>query len=230
MSDCRVFCIHIPALHKPYNYKQKCLIVKTFASTFLFSTHPTVINRKVWLIVASFASTFLFFTDPTVINRKVWLSYLSNTWKVQKNAIYWDKTQPAHFRSNPLCQAANQHLNKLNGEKQRKLRWKANPLIFFGWTMSFSCPVLVISAIKVHACLSGHWRRRHPWDRNRTTKQKTRPAFTEHYGGRWPSQRQRLRSFDSGRGSDVGNDAIVANDTSSGTFKQWTSLIIHWAN
>ena len=118
----------------------------------------------------SFASTFLFSTDPTVINRKVWLSYLSNTWKVQKNAIYWDKTQPAHFRSNPLCQAANQHLNKLNGEKQRKLRWKANPLIFFGWTMSFSCPMFVISSIKVHACLSGHWSRRHPWDRNRTTK------------------------------------------------------------
>ena len=32
-----------------------------------------------------------------------------------------------------------------------------------------------------------------------------------------------VRSFDSGRGSDVGNDAIVADDMSSGTFKQWTT-------
>ena len=32
-----------------------------------------------------------------------------------------------------------------------------------------------------------------------------------------------VRSVDSGRVSDVGNDAIVADDMSSGTFKQWTT-------
>ena len=36
-----------------------------------------------------------------------------NTRKVQKNAVYWDKTQPANFRSNPLYQLKLQkrHLN-----------------------------------------------------------------------------------------------------------------------
>ena len=32
-----------------------------------------------------------------------------------------------------------------------------------------------------------------------------------------------VKSFDSGTGSDVGNDAIVADDMSSGTFKQWAT-------
>ena len=31
--------------------------------------------------------------------------------RLHKNAVYWDKTQPAHFRGNPLCQATKQHLN-----------------------------------------------------------------------------------------------------------------------
>ena len=36
-----------------------------------------------------------------------------NTQKVQKNAIYWDKTQPANLwgNNNTLCQATKQHLN-----------------------------------------------------------------------------------------------------------------------
>ena len=34
-----------------------------------------------------------------------------------------------------------------------------------------------------------------------------------------------VRSFDSGRGSDVGNDAIVADDMSNGTFKKWTTRL-----
>ena len=34
-----------------------------------------------------------------------------NTQKVQKNAFYLDKTQPAHFWGNPLCQATKRHLN-----------------------------------------------------------------------------------------------------------------------
>ena len=34
-----------------------------------------------------------------------------NTRKVQKNAVYWDKTQPANFRGNPIYQAAKRHLN-----------------------------------------------------------------------------------------------------------------------
>ena len=33
-----------------------------------------------------------------------------NTQKVQKNAVYKDKTQHANFRGNPLYQATKQHL------------------------------------------------------------------------------------------------------------------------
>ena len=33
------------------------------------------------------------------------------TKKVQKNAIYQDKTKAANVRGNPLCQATKQHLN-----------------------------------------------------------------------------------------------------------------------
>ena len=32
-----------------------------------------------------------------------------------------------------------------------------------------------------------------------------------------------VRSFDSGRGSDVGNDATVVDDMSNGTCKLWTT-------
>ena len=34
-----------------------------------------------------------------------------NTWNVQKNAIYLDKTQYANCRGNPLYQATKQNLN-----------------------------------------------------------------------------------------------------------------------
>ena len=34
-----------------------------------------------------------------------------NTYKVQQNAIYWDKTKLANFRGNPLYQATKRLLN-----------------------------------------------------------------------------------------------------------------------
>ena len=42
-----------------------------------------------------------------VLNTVQWYKHK----KVQKNAIYWDKTQQANFRGNPICQAAKRHLN-----------------------------------------------------------------------------------------------------------------------
>ena len=43
-----------------------------------------------------------------------------NTEKVQKNAIYWDKTKPANFRGNPLCQATKRHLTAKRSKTVRK--------------------------------------------------------------------------------------------------------------
>ena len=43
----------------------------------------------------------------------------SNTLKVQKNAIYQDKTQHADCQGNPLYQATKRHLKQqLHGEKR----------------------------------------------------------------------------------------------------------------
>ena len=44
-----------------------------------------------------------------------------NTEKVEKNAIYQDKSQHANFRGNPLYQAMKRHLNNsqtVNNEMQ----------------------------------------------------------------------------------------------------------------
>ena len=48
-----------------------------------------------------------------------------------KRTLFIRTKQPANFRGNPLCQATKRHLNKSNGEKRWKTRWKATPLICF---------------------------------------------------------------------------------------------------
>ena len=53
-----------------------------------------------------------------------------NTYKIQQNAIYRDKTKLANFRGNPLYQATKRQVNNTYMVKNDETRWKANPLMY----------------------------------------------------------------------------------------------------
>ena len=73
----------------------------------------------------------------------------TQTHKRFKRTLIYSDTNPhsAHFRGNPLCQAAEWHLTiKLRWKTVRwKMRWEAIEIISFivsGWALLFSCLVL----------------------------------------------------------------------------------------
>ena len=65
-----------------------------------------------------------------------------NTYKVQKNAIYYNKTQHANFLGNPFYRATERHLNNNQSVKNDE-KWDGEliHLSFFGWDMSSASEV-----------------------------------------------------------------------------------------
>ena len=58
----------------------------------------------------------------------------SNTYKFQRNAVYWDKRQHANVQGHPLYPATKWR-TMVKRWKGWKMRWRAKPLVL-GWTVS----------------------------------------------------------------------------------------------
>ena len=78
-----------------------CLFISV-SSSLLLSLHTclNLISSSVYRS-ASFCLAIIICLFISVSSQK----------KIQKNAVYWDKTNPANCRSSPVCQATKRYLN-----------------------------------------------------------------------------------------------------------------------